>query len=310
MISLSDVTKYYGTKRGVENISFSVGEGEIVGLLGPNGSGKSTIMNMLAGYRPPTSGSIEVGGINVVENPEEASMKVGFMPEIPALYPEMEVQEFITFVTNIRGVDRPIRKTHVEEIMELCGVAKVSKRLIRNLSKGYRQRVGLGAALVGYPDILILDEPTAGFDPKQIVEVRDLIARLSEKHTILFSSHILSEISAVCEKVIIISQGKMVANDSISLLGKGESDLFMLRLGTEAKKALPILESDEGIMSVKQSPGTEKVGCSFIITAEPGTREKLFYKLAEKKMPILEMRTLTTSLEDVFLELTDEKEGA
>ena len=310
MIDLRDVTKFYGAKRGVEKISFTISEGEIVGLLGPNGSGKSTIMNMLAGYIPPTSGSIEVGGIDVVENPDEASKKVGFMPENPALYPEMEVKEFLTFVTNIRTANRSDRKAHVVEIMEMCGVSKVSGRLIRNLSKGYRQRVSLGAALVGYPQTLILDEPTAGFDPKQIVEVRDLIVSLSQKHTILLSSHILTEISAVCEKVIIISQGRMVANDSISLLGKGEADIFMLRLKAGAKKALSVIEAMDGIHSIKQSPGAQSSGCSFIVNAKPGIREELFFKLAAKKMPIIEMRTLSATLEDVFLELTGEKEGA
>jgi len=310
MIKLSGVTKFYGAKRGVENISFSVGAGEIVGLLGPNGSGKSTIMNMLAGYIPPTSGTIEVDGADVVENPREASRKIGFMPEIPALYPEMEVKEFLTFVANIRAVARADRKNHVDGIMEMCGVTDVSGRLIRNLSKGYRQRVGLGAALIGYPGILILDEPTAGFDPKQIVEVRDLIVRLSENHTILLSSHILTEISAVCENVIIISQGRMVANDSIALLGKGEADIYLLRLQAGAEKAKPVIEAAEGVRSVKQSPGAEKSGSSFIVTAEPGMRGKLFFSLASHKMPITEMRTLSSSLEDVFLELTAEKEGA
>ena len=215
MIEVKNLTKYYGSKMGVEDVSFTIQKGEIVGLLGPNGAGKSTIMKMINGYFPPTSGTILVDGHNVVEEPREDAACIGFLPEIPPLYVEMVVEDYLMFIAQIRGVPRAERKEHIGHVMELASISHVRDRLIKNLSKGYRQRVGLAQALVNLPEVLMLDEPTVGLDPKQITEVRDLIKELSKEHTVILSSHILSEINAICEKVIIINRGRLVTVDTV-----------------------------------------------------------------------------------------------
>jgi len=325
MIEVKNLTKYYGSKLGVEDVSFTIEKGEIVGLLGPNGAGKSTIMKMINGYFPPTSGTITVGGYDVVENPREAAACIGFLPEIPPLYVEMAVEDFLTFIAKIRGVPRAERKEHVAHVMELASITHVRDRLIKNLSKGYRQRVGLAQALVNLPEILILDEPTVGLDPKQITEVRDLIKELSKEHTVILSSHILSEVNAICEKIIIINRGHLVTVDSVEHLERGTGRSMLLRVKAEAQQVMEIVGGMAGVESVQVLPAQpgdgESVRVSVLAAEDGDLAEELFHLCALHDMPILEMRRLDASLEEVFLTLTadnataqeqpvqDEKEG-
>ena len=214
MIEINHLVKKYGNHTAVNDLSLTVEPGKIYGFLGPNGAGKSTTMNILTGYLGATSGEIIVNGFDILENPEEAKKCIGYLPELPPLYQDMTVAEYLNFVAELKKLEKEHRKEYVEEAMETTGITGVSRRLIRNLSKGYKQRVGLAQAVLGFPEVIILDEPTVGLDPKQIIEIRDLIKELGEHHTVILSSHILSEISAVCDHVFIISKGKLVASDS------------------------------------------------------------------------------------------------
>lgn len=307
MIEAYHLTKYYGDKLGVEDVSFTVPKGEIAGLLGPNGAGKSTVMNMLTGYLFPSAGSIVIDGVDALQDPREARSRVGFLPEIPPLYTEMTVEEYLRFVAEIKGVSRQILCVHVNEIMERMAIAHVKSRLIGNLSKGYRQRVGFAGALTGYPKALILDEPTVGLDPVQIIEVRELLRSLAQEHTILISSHILSEIQAVADSVVILSQGRVVAAGRAEALLRGDRSFYLTLIGDETR-VLELVRSVEGILSahpavpsVRQPEGT----CRLLIEeAEPEVRAKLFYKLAEARMPILELSRASTTLEQFFLDTT------
>ena len=222
MIEVSSLTKKYGNFLAVDDVSFTINRGEVVGFLGPNGAGKSTIMNILTGYLSLTGGKVTVDGYDVLEQPEQAKRRIGYLPEIPPLYTDMTVLEYLYFIYDLKKVKFP-KRMHIEEIVNLVKIKEVENRLIKTLSKGYRQRVGIAQALVGNPDVLILDEPTVGLDPKQIIEIRDLIARLGKNHTIILSSHILSEIQAVCERVIIINRGHLVADDTPTELSKNLS---------------------------------------------------------------------------------------
>lgn len=310
MIEVQNLTKLYGDKRGVSDISFTIQKGEIVGLLGPNGAGKSTIMKMLTGYMAPTSGSITVCGCDVVEDPSQAGRHIGFLPELPPLYVEMGVEEYLRFMAEIRKVPKAQRKEHVAQVMELANITHVKERLIRNLSKGYRQRVGLAQALVGFPQVLILDEPTVGLDPKQIAEVRSLIEKLSKDHTIILSSHILSEIKMTCERVIIINQGRLVAQDTMAHLENGDETRFLLRVRGEPQRVEALLAAVPGVEEVQASQGQEAQGCcSFTVTTggDLAVREDIFHSLACEDLPILELRTLGHTLEEAFLSLTDEE---
>ncbi len=308
MIEVKNLTKYYGSKLGVENVSFTIEKGEIVGLLGPNGAGKSTIMKMINGYFPPTSGTITVGGYDVVENPREAAACIGFLPEIPPLYIEMTVEDFLTFIARIRGVPRAERKEHVEYVMGLANITHVRGRLIKNLSKGYRQRVGLAQALVNLPEILILDEPTVGLDPKQITEVRDLIKELSKEHTVILSSHILSEVNAICEKIIIINRGRLVTVDSVEHLERGTGRSTLLRIKADAQRGLELIGRMTSVEEVRRMPAQpgdgDSVRLSVVASQNGDLAEELFHLCSSENMPILEMRPLDASLEEVFLTLT------
>lgn len=307
MITVSHLTKYYGDKLGVSDISFTIEKGEIVGLLGPNGAGKSTIMKMLTGYMAPSSGTITIDGVDVVESPAEAGRKIGFLPEIPPLYVEMAVEDYLTFMAQIRKVPRAQRKEHVAQVMELASITHVKDRLIKNLSKGYRQRVGLAQALIGFPEVLILDEPTVGLDPKQIAEVRALIEKLSEDHTIILSSHILSEIKMTCERVIIINRGQLVAADTMENLEQGDGSRFQLRVRGEASLVEEALRDAPGILSVTPDEEKGEEGESrWVVVAQPGSdaRVEVFHRLAKADLPILELRTLGHTLEEAFLAIT------
>ena len=311
MVEAINLTKTYGINRGVQNVSFQIESGEIVGLVGLNGAGKTTIMKILAGYMPPTGGEANIDGISMIDNPREASKKIGFLTEIPALYDEMVVEEFLMFLAGIRGIKKKERKEHIDGIMKKCIIADVSQRLIRNLSKGYRQRVGFAQALVGSPSVLIFDEPTAGLDPKQTTEVRTLIKKLSENHTIIISSHILTEISAICEKVIIINEGELVLDRQISELSNKDKDNLLLRVRADFDKIQSILSGIKGVLEIIPKEHVDEYA-EVLVTTNAGlkVRENIFSACSKAALPIVEMRSTRETLEDLFLRLTIPRKGA
>lgn len=308
LIEINHLVKKYGEHVAVDDLTLTVEPGKIYGFLGPNGAGKSTTMNMITGYLGATSGEVKINGHDIFADPQEAKKCVGYLPEIPPLYTEMTVREYLDFVAELKGLDKKVRKTQTEEIMELTRTKEVSERLIRNLSKGYRQRVGFAQAIMGYPDVIILDEPTVGLDPKQIIEVRELMKELGKKHTVILSSHILTEISAVCDHVFILSKGKLVASDSTEHLLErmsGAQEIALLVKDKEQRME-ELLKELPGVAEVSREPGEAAEEVLFHVTAERGEdiREALFHACAKEEIPVLEMHTETKSLEDVFLELT------
>lgn len=308
MIEVTNLTKRYGSHVAVNHLSFRVEKGQIYGFLGPNGAGKSTTMNILTGYLAPTEGTVTIGGTDIQKEPEEAKKKIGYLPEIPPLYTEMTVEEYLKFAAELKKLPRAERKEQVEQVMEMTQITDMRGRLIRNLSKGYRQRVGLAQAILGNPEVIILDEPSVGLDPKQIIEIRDLIRKLGENHTVILSSHILSEVSAVCDHIMIISHGQLVASDSPERLQKlmsGTPELLLTVKGDyEAVKDALAGAADVDI--VENLGETEEHCVKIRITAKENAdiREDVFYVLAAAKLPILEMNKEQKSLEDIFLELT------
>ena len=307
MIEINNLVKKYGEHVAVDHLSLTVEPGKIYGFLGPNGAGKSTTMNIITGYLGATSGTVTINGHDIFKEPEEAKKCVGYLPEIPPLYADMTVLEYLNFVAESKKLQKSLRKRYVEEAMETTGILDVKNRMIRNLSKGYRQRVGFAQAILGYPEIIILDEPTVGLDPKQIIEIRDLIKKLGEKHTVILSSHILTEISAVCDHVFIISKGKLVASDSTENLLDQMSGAqeIELTVRSEADRAKALLEEIEYVDHADLKDAKEG---SILIRAKSGNdiREEVFQLMAENHIPVLEMRTVTKSLEDVFLQITQE----
>lgn len=308
MIEVTNLTKRYGSHVAVNHLSFRVEKGQIYGFLGPNGAGKSTTMNILTGYLAPTEGTVTIGGTDIQKEPEEAKKKIGYLPEIPPLYTEMTVEEYLKFAAELKKLPRAERKEQVEQVMEMTQITDMRGRLIRNLSKGYRQRVGLAQAILGNPEVIILDEPSVGLDPKQIIEIRDLIRKLGENHTVILSSHILSEVSAVCDHIMIISHGQLVASDSpegLQKLMSGTPELLLTVKGDyEAVKDALAGAADVDI--VENLGETEEHCVKIRITAKENAdiREDVFYVLAAAKLPILEMNKEQKSLEDIFLELT------
>jgi ABC-2 type transport system ATP-binding protein len=312
LIEVKNLTKRYGQHLAVDHLSFTINKGEIVGFLGPNGAGKSTTMNIVTGYISATEGSVSVGGKDVLEEPMEVKKQIGYLPEQPPLYLEMTVGEYLEFVANIKKVPRKGRKDSLDRIMDTVKILDHKNRLIRNLSKGYRQRVGLAQALVGNPPVLILDEPTIGLDPRQIIEIRNLIKELGREHTIVLSSHILPEVTAVCERVIIVHRGHIVASDSIDKLSTemgGGHKLTVRVAGTEDKalgaiRSLPAVKSAESLGSREQGTIDIYVESS----ASEDVRRPVFYAMSKADCPILMMRSSDVSLEDIFIQLTaDEK---
>lgn len=315
MIEVDNLVKRYGNHIAVDHLSFTVEQGEVIGFLGPNGAGKSTTMNMITGYIPATEGTVKINGCDINDNPMEAKKSIGYLPEIPPLYPDMRVKEYLSFVADIKKVSKQERSEMIEDIMKLTNIKDMEKRLIRNLSKGYKQRVGIAGALMGYPELIILDEPTVGLDPVQIIEIRDLINELAKKHTIILSSHILSEVNAVCDKVMIINKGKLVVSDTPDNLIRHMQNQKGLALTVKADKetlkaALETLEDDIEQIDWNDKNLTEgnEIVNSLTIYAkdEIDLREPLFYTLAEAKCPIMELSLITMSLEDIFLEVTKE----
>lgn len=307
MIEINNLVKKYGEHVAVDHLSLTVEPGKIYGFLGPNGAGKSTTMNIITGYLGATSGTVTINGHDIFKEPEEAKKCVGYLPEIPPLYADMTVLEYLNFVAELKKLQKSLRKRYVEEAMETTGILDVKNRMIRNLSKGYRQRVGFAQAILGYPEMIILDEPTVGLDPKQIIEIRDLIKKLGEKHTVILSSHILTEISAVCDHVFIISKGKLVASDSTENLLDQMSGAqeIELTVRSEADRAKALLEEIEYVDHADLKDAKEG---SILVRAKSGNdiREEVFQLMAENHIPVLEMRTVTKSLEDVFLQITQE----
>jgi ABC-2 type transport system ATP-binding protein len=308
MIEIQNLTKDYGRIRAIDDVSFTVGKGEIVGFLGPNGAGKTTTMNIITGFISSTSGSVRVAGYDILENPVEVKRHIGYLPEQPPLYPDMTVSEFLDFCADLKKVTAREWKNQKKDIMELVKITHVSHRLIKNLSKGYKQRVGLAQALVGSPDVLILDEPTVGLDPKQIMEIRKLIKALGKNHTIILSSHILPEVSAVCDRVIIINKGRIAAIDTPENLSKKLSDFsrFTITVAGPESKVREILEGVEGVKDVEisGSPGEDET--CFIVEADKDSdvRRPIFNQLASAGYPILELKSMNLSLEEIFLQIT------
>lgn len=308
MIEVKNLVKKYGNHLAVDNLSFTVEKGQVLGFLGPNGAGKSTTMNIITGYISATEGSVIINGHDMFDEPEEAKKSIGYLPEIPPLYPDMRVREYLQFVADIKGVKKSEQTKMLEEIMAMTKITDMSMRLIKQLSKGYKQRVGLASAIIGYPDLIILDEPTVGLDPKQIIEIRDLIKKLSETHTIILSSHILSEVSAVCDMVMIINKGKLIVSDTPDNLSKhmNGSNGIHLKVKGKQQNITKALQSITGITDIKftecHEEGIEEL--TVYSKEEDDLREAVFYKLAQEQCPIYEMQSTNMSLEDIFLELT------
>ena len=305
MIKVRNLTKKYGNHLAVNGISFDIKPGKIYGLLGPNGAGKSTTMNILTGCLAATSGEVKVDGHDIFEEPIEAKRHIGYLPEQPPVYGEMTPKEYLMFVAEAKGVPFEKSLRHVKEVMQLTQIYDVRNRLIRNLSKGYRQRVGIAQAMIGEPDVIILDEPTVGLDPAQIIEIRNLIKKLGRIKTVIISSHILAEISAVCDHVIIISHGNIVANDTLSNLeaSASQNNALTLKIKGDKAKAEKLISSVSGVESAEYSESAGVVTVEITVKDNTDIREALFNAFASAKMPILDMHMNETTLEDIFLGL-------
>lgn len=308
MIEVKNLSRYYGNYKAVDSLNFRIGEGEIVGFLGLNGAGKSTTMNMLTGYLSASEGQILIEGRDILEEPETVKKAIGYLPEIPPLYPDMTVMEYLSFMYELKGAKQP-RREHLQEICRLAGIEKVSGRLIGNLSKGYRQRVGIAYALVGNPPILILDEPTAGLDPKQIMDIRELIVRLGKHHTVMLSTHILSEVQAVCRRIIVINAGRIVADgntDTIAAELSGDRGVIA-RIEGPRGEVVTALRNLSGVRQVKCRQTEERNVYEYTVLEEEGTdlRRSMFALLAARSWPLLACRSAEYTLEEMFMKLTD-----
>lgn len=310
MIEVKNLVKKYGDHTAVDHLSFQIEKGKIYGFLGPNGAGKSTTMNMITGYIASTEGTVSIDGYDILEEPEKAKKCIGYLPEQPPLYFDMTVLEYMKFAADLKKIPKDKKKAMIEEVMDMVKITDMKNRLIKNLSKGYRQRVGLAQAILGYPEVIILDEPTVGLDPKQIIEIRDLIKSLKKKHTVILSSHILSEVSAVCDYVLIISHGKLVASDTpdnLSKLAAGANNINLLAKGEKDNIRQHLLEIP-GVKEITIDKKTGVEGWNITVSTEENRdiRGEIFYKMAENHCPILEMQSRKVSLEEIFLELTEE----
>ncbi|MCL2518335.1 MAG: ABC transporter ATP-binding protein [Oscillospiraceae bacterium] len=309
MIKVENLVKRFGDKMAVNDISFTVEDGEIVGFLGPNGAGKSTTLNIMTGYLSSTSGSASIDGFDILESPTEAKTRIGFLPEQPPLYLDMTVEEYLNFIYDLKKCTLN-RKKHIMEICDVVKISDVYKRIIRNLSKGYRQRVGIAQTLVGNPKVIIFDEPTIGLDPKQIIEIRNLIRMLGRDHTVILSTHILSEVQSVCDRIIIINKGKIVADqptEDISKVLEGKRR-YMMKICGPQKNVMDLLKSRQGVTYVETMNEHELDSTAYLIESEPGVdiRKTLFYALAENNYPIIGIEAMGVSLEDIFISLVDQ----
>lgn len=309
MIKVENLVKKYGAHIAVDNLSFEVQKGQIYGFLGPNGAGKTTTMNIMTGYLAATSGTVKIHDFDILTQPEEAKKCIGYLPEIPPLYPDMTVLEYLYFAAELKKVPKKERKEQVQEIMQLVEISDMGNRLIKNLSKGYKQRVGLAQAIIGYPDVIILDEPMVGLDPKQIIEIRSLIKKLAQSHTVILSSHILSEVSTLCDHIMIISQGRLVASDSpegLQKLMEKTVEIEMAALGDQ-EKAEEILAGIEHIKSFAFEEAAEENSIKVKVETEDNMdiRKELSVAFTKGDMPVLSMNKIERTLEDIFLQLTD-----
>ncbi len=313
MIQAKNLTKKYGKHIAVNNLNFHIKKGEIIGFLGPNGAGKSTTMNIITGYLSASEGSVLVDGMDILENPEEVKRGIGYLPEKPPLYLDMLVEEYLNFTAEIKKVSKNDLKQDLEKIYDLVKIADVRRRLIKNLSRGYQQRVGLAQSLIGNPKLLILDEPTVGLDPKQIIEIRNLIKELRSDHTIVLSSHILPEVSASCSRVIIIDNGRIAASDTPDNLAKRliGTNRIAIRIAGNKRNIIQSLKAIVNIEEVKENKPLEDGAVDLLIEAkkECDVRKDIFDVLSKNKFPILMMRTMDMTLEDIFLHIVKTEKG-
>ena len=313
MIRVENVSKKYGQRLAVDHLDFTVNRGEILGFLGPNGAGKSTTMNIITGYLSATEGSVKLDGHDILEEPHEVKRQIGYMPELPPLYMDMTVHDYLSFVCDIKGVPRASRRQNMDRAMEMLMITDVRGRLIKNLSKGYKQRVGIAQALIGTPPVLILDEPTIGLDPQQIIETRGLIRNLGKEHTIILSSHILPEVLAVCTRVLIINKGKIVASDTPENLARGMTgdNRLSIRVAGGEKEALSAARSVANVVKA-ESAGTREPGTVDLVVEarkDQDVRRGVFEAFARASLPLLMMKSMDLTLEEIFLNLiTEEKE--
>jgi ABC-2 type transport system ATP-binding protein len=312
MIEVQNLSKNYGKIQAVDNVSFKIAKGEVVGFLGPNGAGKTTTMNILTGFLPATDGIAMIDGIDVSKEPIEVKKRIGYLPEHPPIYLDMTVKEYLTFVAQLNKLDKNDYKNQIRDITDIVKITDVYERLCKNLSKGYRQRVGLASALIGNPEVLILDEPTIGLDPIQIIEIRKLIKELGKEHTVILSSHILPEVSAVCERVIIIDKGRIVAEDTPEKLSSAlnSASKFMITAEGDADQITGLIKTIEGLkeVSLRSSDG-KLVNMIVESNQDIDIRRELFFKLARNNIPIIEMKLMHMTLEDIFLKVTTHEEG-
>lgn len=308
MLKVENITKRYGNILSVDNITFNINKGEIVGLLGSNGAGKSTTMNMITGYIPPSSGSVSIFGHDMQLEPKMAKSHIGYLPEIPPLYLDMTVYEQLYFICGLKSIPKNEREDEIQRVCRLGNILNVKNRMIKNLSKGYRQRVGLSQALIKSPELLILDEPTVGLDPQQIIDIRDLIKELQKSHTIIISSHILAEISSICNRILVMKSGKLVADDTpgnLSMSFSGEN-LLELRIMGDKEKVRVIIEGITGVEYCEIKDCAEEFCFDYIVKTEKGTdiRKDVFFSFAKTSYPILMMKAKNPTLEDIFIQLT------
>ena len=313
MIELKHVTKRYGAKCAVNDISFTINKGEVLGFLGRNGAGKSTTMNMITGYISASEGQILIDGMDILEQPREAKRRIGYLPELPPLYMDMTVEEYLKFVCEIKEVRRKSQKAHLDDLYNLVKITDVRHRLIRNLSKGYKQRVGVAQALVGNPEVVIMDEPTVGLDPKQIIEIRKLISGLGENHTVVLSSHILHEVADVCDRVVIINKGQVVAQDTLANLthGIGESIRLTVRVIGPEKPVTRMLREIPGVKYVETLGSREADSVDYLVESDSKTdvRRPLVNAVLAGGYSLLMLKPMDVTLEDIFLQLTSEDKG-
>jgi len=313
LIEVRNLVKKYGNHLAVDHLDFTIEEGHIYGFLGPNGAGKSTTMNIMTGYLGATEGQVLINGHDILKEPEEAKKHIGYLPEIPPLYTEMTVREYMEFAAELKRIPKNKREESINEVEKLVKIKDVESRLIKNLSKGYRQRVGLAQAVLGFPEIIILDEPSVGLDPKQIIEIRELIRKLAKKHTVILSSHILAEVREVCDYILIISKGKLVASDTPENLERLLGDAGMIEIETEAPVARvrEILKNVPGIESVSAKTGADGITYGQIQERKDADiRAAIFNAFAENQTPLLKLNAAQSSLEDVFMELTQNEKAA
>jgi ABC-2 type transport system ATP-binding protein len=310
LIEVRNLTKQYGQRKAIDSINFSVNAGEIVGFLGPNGAGKTTTMNIITGFIAATSGDVTINGIDIVAEPERAKANIGYLPDTPPVYLDMRVEDYLYFVADIKGVKRSQRKEMIKYVMTQVRIDDIPRRLIKNLSRGYRQRVGLAQAMIGNPKVIIMDEPTIGLDPKQIIEMRDVVKNLGKKHTVILSSHIMQEVSAVCDRMMIINRGKIVASGTPETLSDSitkSSNRMQVKVKGDRQRVQDALAQFSVIKNVTMETGTEKGTIDLILAGENGQdiREPIFRCMSKNNLPILLMKSTELSLEEIFLSLTD-----